>query len=406
LLVSATTGAVRPLLPPDADPAGHLDPRFSPDGRTLAFLRSLHRSRQDLMTVSLAGGAGRRITDLGSQISGHDWTAEGRAIVLASHRGGEFRLWRMPLANPSDPIPLSVYGEFPIQLAVARNSDRLVYSLLHQDRNIWRLRLPSKSWERIIASTAQDASPQYSPDGQWICFRSDRSGDEQLWVARPDGSDAVQITRGAQRPSVGRWSPTSDAVVFNNPINQAISIARRRSDGSWTVDALRARGVHPVFSHDRTSVYAAGQDAILRIPAEGGTPAVLVKTPAESLSLSPDGKFLYFVREASATSLWRVAVDTGELSRVLDGLVPACTSCWAPAPSGIYYLGIDQGAFDDQALFFHDLRSGQRRLLLRYPEPLWPRGSGPFSLSPDGRDLLTVRVEPSNIDIMLVTPFQ
>ena len=41
-----------------------------------------------------------------------------------------------------------------------------------------------------------------------------------------------------------------------------------------------------------------------------------------------------------------------------------------------------------------------------YPEPFWPQGSGPFSLSPDGKSLLAVRVDPSNSDTMLVTPFR
>ncbi|MCW5978561.1 MAG: hypothetical protein KIT09_10815 [Bryobacteraceae bacterium] len=42
------------------------------------------------------------------------------------------------------------------------------------------------------------------------------------------------------------------------------------------------------------------------------------------------------------------------------------------------------------------------RPVIEYPEPL---GSGPFSVSPDGRYLLCVRVEPSNSDLMRVEPF-
>jgi dipeptidyl aminopeptidase/acylaminoacyl peptidase len=337
-------------------------------------------------------------------VSAHDWTGDGQALLIASHGSGEFRISQLPLRDPANPAPLSVYGEFPIQLASARKSPRMVYSLLHQDRNIWRLRLPAKSWERVIASTGQDASPQYSPDGSLVCFRSDRSGEEQLWVSKRDGSGAVQITRGPQRPSVGRWARDGASLVFNNPITQEIFVATRRSEGGWVVEGPKGSGVHPVFSFDGRWIFAAARANIVRIPASGGPAEALAGTAAESLNISPDGKHLYFVREPSATSLWRASIDSGEITKVLEGLVPACTSCWAVAPGGVYYLGTDHRSFDAQVLYFHDFRARKSHPVLRYPEPLWPQGSGPFSLSPDGRDLLTVRVGPSNTDVMLVSP--
>jgi hypothetical protein len=65
---------------------------------------------------------------------------------------------------------------------------------------------------------------------------------------------------------------------------------------------------------------------------------------------------------------------------------------------------VDEHSFERQVLLFLDFQSGVRRVVVPYPEPLWPQGSGPFSLSPDGRFLLTVRVDPSNSDVMLVEP--
>jgi Tol biopolymer transport system component/DNA-binding winged helix-turn-helix (wHTH) protein len=406
LLISTRTGSVKPLLPPDSELASYVDPRFSPDGQQVSFLKSLHRSRQEVAVASVAGGTARELTSFATQISGHDWTGDGQSLYVASHGSGEFRIWRLAVNQPSKPSPLSVYGEFPIQLAAARRSDRMVYSLLHQDRNIWRLRLSDKSWERVIASTGQDASPQYSPDGSLVCFRSDRSGEEQLWVSKRDGSGAVQITRGPQRPSVGRWARDGNSIVFNNPITREIFVAARRPGGDWVTQGPRGSGVHPVFSADSQWIFAAGDGNIVRIPVQGGNAATLAGTAAESLNISPDGKYLYFVREPSATSLWRASVESGEVSKVLDGLVPACTSCWAVAPGGVYYLGTDNRSFDAQVLYFYDFRTQKAQSVVRYPEPLWPQGSGPFSLSPDGRDLLTVRVGPSNSDVMLVSPFE
>ena len=78
-------------------------------------------------------------------------------------------------------------------------------------------------------------------------------------------------------------------------------------------------------------------------------------------------------------------------------------------PAGIYYLGSDKASFDAQAIYFHRFNAppGEAdRLIIKYPEPLAPVGSGPFSLAPDLRHLLCVRMNPSNSDIMRVEPFR
>ena len=241
----------------------------------------------------------------------------------------------------------------------------------------------------------------YSPSGDRICFRSDRSGEEQLWVANADGSGVVQITRGTSvKPSVGRWRPDGKAIVFNNPQTFEMYVAEEGS-GGWTVRSLSAQGVHPVYSADGSWIYAGGS-TLSRIPVGGGTPEKILDGRAEALVVSKDGKYIYFVREPNDTSLWRLAAGSNAPERVMSGIVPGCSSCWALAPAGVYYLGTDAASFDRQAVFFHP---GNRQVAI-FPEPLWPQGSGPFSLSPDGRYLLVVRVDPSNSDAMLVTPFR
>ena len=95
--------------------------------------------------------------------------------------------------------PLALYSKFPIQLSIAGKGESLAYSALLRDRNIWRLDLSNRSWKRLIASTGQDASPQYSPSGDKICFRSDRSGEEQLWVSNSDGSGSSFMSAATPR---------------------------------------------------------------------------------------------------------------------------------------------------------------------------------------------------------------
>jgi Tol biopolymer transport system component/DNA-binding winged helix-turn-helix (wHTH) protein len=412
-LVSLDTGEKKRLTHPDDSIIGDVDPRYSPDGKTVSFIRVFHRAQQELFTVPAAGGTPAQLTSDGKQISGEDWTPDGKAVVFGSDRSGEFRLWKLgyPVRGNRGLEETAIYGDFPLQFSVARHAPVLVYAVLQQDLNIWRLDLAAKTgavdrWVRIVASSGQDASPQYSPKGDRISFRSDRSGKEQLWICDSAGGNPVQITHGSLRPSVARWAPDGGGIVFNNARTGEVFVVRAGADGSWVVRSTGVNGYHPVFSPDGQWIYAGTMNSIIRIPAQGGPVSELAKLKGISLGVSADGRYVYLVRDPSGTALWRVDTRSGRAEKVLEGLVPYCSSCWALAPRGIYYLGSREGSMDRQALYFHDFSTGRDKVLVDYPEALSPIGSGPFSLSPDGRYLLCVRVDPSNADIFRVEPFR
>ena len=405
-LVAADGSSQRAITRPGSAASGDVDPRFSPDGTRLTFIRMLNRSHQEIFSIALAAGSEPvPVTRDGRGMSGHDWLGGGRTLLVSSNRSGEYRLWRYPADGKSAAVAQGIYSEWPIQLSVARRASALAYATLYQDRDIWRLDLRGHAWKRLIATTAQDASPVFSADGSRIAFRSDRSGEDQLWVSAADGSNPLQITTGSARPSVGRWSPDGRSIVFNNPQTVEMMIATEQA-GRWSVKPLGARGVHPVFSADGHSIYAGGA-SIVRVPYQGGASETLVATRAEALAVSPGGRHLYFVREPHAAAIWRIPLTApSQPESIVDQLLPGCSSCWALANDGIYYLGTMPDTLDRQAVFFHSFKSAKDKLIVEYPEALWPQGSGPFSLSPDGRYLLAVRVAPPAGDVMLVIPFR
>ena len=412
-LVSLDTGAKTRLTQPRDNIVGDIDPRFSPDGKTISFVRAFHRAWQELCVVPAAGGETVQLTSEARQISGQDWMPDGKTLVFGSDRGGEFRLWKLayPPGRAAHLEPTALYGDFMLQISLARKAPVLVYSMIQHDLTIWRLDLQAKGpgdgrWTRLIASSGQDASPQYSPRGDKICFRSDRSGPEQLWVCDSDGGNPIQVTHGSLRPSVARWSPDGRGFVFNDARTREIFMARLGADGTWDVRPIGYRAIHPVYSPDARWIYAGTDDAIMRIPADGGPASLVAKLTGISLGISADGKHIYCVREPSGTDLWRVETATGRADKVLEGMVPYCSSCWALASGGIYYLGFKEGSIDKQTLRYRDFAAGTDKAVVDYPEAVSPLGSGPFSLSPDGRYLLCVRVHPSDADVFRVEPFR
>ena len=212
-VIDSTSGLSRRLTEAEQISGNDMSPRFSPDGKTVSYIRHIGRTEQELRIVPFRGGAPRKLISEAKRITGQDWDREGKSIVFASDRTGEFRLWRIPAgANPPAPRALDIFSEYPLDISIARHASVLVYSFEAEDRDIWRLDLKEKSWERLIASSAQDASPQYSPDGSHICFRSNRSGEDQLWVADSNGEHPVQVTKGA-------LSPNFRPLVFRRPLH-------------------------------------------------------------------------------------------------------------------------------------------------------------------------------------------
>src|SRR6185503_18676088 len=110
-----------------------------------------------------------------------------------------------------------------------------------------------------IASTRMDGMPQLSPDGQRVALWSNRSGENEIWLADLDGANPVKLTQmGAGGRGYPHWSPDGQKVVFHSAL-----------EGQW-------------------EVYA--------IPAEGGKPRNLTSHAANDFapSFSRDGQWIYF----------------------------------------------------------------------------------------------------------------
>ena len=78
-----------------------------------------------------------------------------------------------------------------MSVAVSPDGQTLAFDLLG---DIYTLPVQGGTARQITAGMAYDSQPVFSPDGKRIAFLSDRSGAENLWVARVDGTEALQIT--------------------------------------------------------------------------------------------------------------------------------------------------------------------------------------------------------------------
>ena len=129
------------------------------------------------------------------------------------------------------------------------------------------------------------------------------------------------------------------------------------------------------------------------MPATGQGPVQFVATGAPGME-SPDGKLFYFSRNSS---LWRVPVEGGEESQVIESLKGG----YEVVDDGIYFVPeLTPGA--GASIQFLRFATGAVEHVLNFKG----YASGGLSVSPDGRSILYRQVDQSEADIMLVENFQ
>jgi TolB protein len=67
---------------------------------------------------------------------------------------------------------------------------------------------------RILEDGSAELTPDWSPDGGFIAFTSERSGSIDLWAVPSSGGEPIQLTAGSHRDVWPRWSPDGGSIVF------------------------------------------------------------------------------------------------------------------------------------------------------------------------------------------------
>ena len=410
--LSVNTGEMRQLTHPPAT-ANDSGVALAPDSRTLAFVRTIALGASEIYLLPLADelipqGEPLRLTFEEQWTTSPAWTADGQEIVFAL---GTFRgssdLWRIPVQSAgrqAKPQRVASVGEDGRTPAISRGaSPRLAYARFQTDVNIWRRDL-SESGKgqpaiKLIASSRNDSTPSYSPDGRRIAFHSDRSGSIQLWVANEDGSNAMQLT---SQPafSVGwpSWSPDGQQILFTAAVGgQLRCFLVRTTGGKPTALPERIEG----WSRDGRWIYFNSQGQVWKMPAAGGEPKQLTKNGGYQHTESPDGKFLYFTKGSSPPSLWRVPADGGEETEILPAFDHPANLC--VTDQGIYFVPVrNEAGGGSSVIQLLRLATGKLELVATIDKDL----SYGLCVSPDGRWLLYSQIDQATCDLMLVENFR
>jgi Tol biopolymer transport system component/DNA-binding winged helix-turn-helix (wHTH) protein len=384
---------------------GDVAPAVSPDGKLLAFERSLG-SGYELRVMPVMGGASKIVLarDRDVESSGIAWTPDSRGIVYRSTQGG---LWKTSLSG-GDSERLGI-GSDNAYYPVISARGHLAFTEPVRQTTVVSAALPAPGQapvavRELLSSTRTVSDPQWSPDGKQIAFFSNRSGSMDIWRSGADGGNLLRLTSlGGPTTSHPRWSPDGKSI--------AIDV---QSAGDSHVYIISANGgvpcrlttepyvdINAAWSTDGKTIYfsstRSGTDQIWKVPAAGGVASQVTSDGGILPGISVD-RYLYFLKAWSTRTLWRMPLDGGKEEVVLDGALRA-PRLWAPTIGGVYYID------PHIALRYFEVRSRTAsEPLLQFKSPEISV-STTIGASRDGRSVLVPRIRESGTDIMVVERF-
>jgi TolB protein len=208
-----------------------ITPAASPDGSRLAFA-SNRGGHWDLYILDLASGEISQVTDTPEYDASPSWSPDGQWLVYESYA---------PLAEEESS---GDGGEAPTPAAPGstENLDLFIRAVPQADG-------ADPEVIRLTDHPAADSSPVWSPSGRQIAFVSNRSGDDEVWLADLDRVDD-RFQNASHRPRASdqspawspdgtqlAWSSTSDGFqnLYLMKMGEASGTARQVGSGAWPV---------------------------------------------------------------------------------------------------------------------------------------------------------------------------
>ena len=413
-LISMKTLEVRRLTEPAAVSPGDCSPAMAPDGRTLAFLRAVSGRIWNLYLLALGPdyqpiGQPRQLTAEPAGVENPMWTANGRELLYIATREGEKTLWRVPADGSRPPSQIASIGPIGSSWAISPRGDLLAYSDTVANRDIWRVELEAeKRVTRVFSSSKDDLAPQIAPDGKQIAFVSVRENGRRLWVTGSNGENPIDLAP-ISYGGLPRWSPDGKQIAFDcqNEGNDDICSVPAGGGAVRRLTRDPARDLLPSWSRDGKWIYItsnrSGTLQVWKVPSDGSERGAVQLTKGSGFNAveSVDGGTVYFSRERTASSVWKVEAAGGEEQPVGDFRFSLHYSNFAVGRNGIYYIFSEEPerSFD---LFLYRFSTGKPERISRVNKLLWTG----ISISPDDRYLLFTASEGGSADLHLVENFR
>ncbi len=308
-------------------PSAWLAPAWSPDGRTIAFARkSASTSDSGIFEISAIGGPERKLASVSFNYippMSMSWSVDGRLLSYADGEGVMFLLDR-------------------------QTGQRTVLPKPAQCGTAW--------------------SPVFSPDSSRIAFLCEANGQFFLYVARPDGSGALQLTDKDVGPQDLAWSADGKRILLTDPVTSQLREFDAQS-GKSSVLAFTQDAFQPASSRGgnrlayarvffNANIWASRIGNAGNIADKEAHRLLVSSTRSQTApDISPDGKRVVFESDRSGgREVWVSNID-GSNSVQLTHLNSPLTGSprWSPAGN---LIAFDSRASGTATIYFVDPDGG------------------------------------------------
>ena len=416
-VIDVRTGAKREIVDLAHD---GVQPNWSPHGDRIAYWSIIGGGGQrDLCTVDPHAASPSqtivRVTNDPALDWNPVWSPDGKYLYFGSDRDGTMNLWRLPMNEHSGkalgpPESALLPTRFAAHFSFARNTGALAYANVNVSDSIWRVPFDPVSLRVTGEPTAIiggvtlllrfEGNNPISPDGKWIAF-SNIGGQEDLFLARTDGSEIRQLTNDPEKDRGPSWSLDGKRIYFYSQRGDRYEVWSIGVDGSGLRQVSHTTGesfLWPRMMPDGHTlcVFNVRDTYLMPLNPDGTAtrvePLPPMPNPGDhftSPSLSPDGKRFAgstgFTAGGTKPGIWIYSLDSKRYEQLTDR---GDFAQWLP---------------DGKRLLFHD---GDKLAVIDFaskkvPIPL-PRPITSFALAPDGHALY-FQERTSEADVWMVT---
>jgi TolB protein len=236
------------------------------------------------------------------------WSPDGKQLVFARHRGAEIFLFvcaadgaqERRLTDRKDPEYDAVWSPDGTRLAFAldktapNQGDIEVYAVTAEGKDLQPV---AKSEGKL----SHEEWPAWSLDGKWIAYTSTRDDNQELYLARPDGSEKRRLTSDPSLDAHPAWSPDGKRIAFATDRWGDLELAVLNVDSGQVARLTESPGLddYPAWSPDGRSIaFTSNRDRnleIYTIDAEGANPRNITRSPSlENFpTWTPDGRLTF-----------------------------------------------------------------------------------------------------------------
>ena len=202
------------------EPRWFVNVELSPDGRFLAL--GVSGANETIWLYELARGDLTRFTFRFDNAT-PQWSPDGERLVFTSDRDGPFNLFQRAV-NSNDPVErLATSDSMQFPGSWTPDGDSLVFAESRPGTgwDVWRLRLSDdrvagdRVPEALLQEPYHERRPRLSPDGRWLAYVSDESGQNEVYIRSfPElgSKQKVSLDGGMDH----QWSADGSELFFRN----------------------------------------------------------------------------------------------------------------------------------------------------------------------------------------------